>query len=140
MGKVSVLTSCLLLAAGDAVAQTARPNTSERLLPQWLTGIIAVSGFLLLTFVAFLVKKVWCEEPDRRRSSVESVRENEYVDRNPYDTRLDVMRKRESEESDKEKADGDTYETSLEALRSKDNRNAYTNLVIDSSDDKVTSM
>uniref|UniRef100_A0A8C7WTS9 Uncharacterized protein n=1 Tax=Oryzias sinensis TaxID=183150 RepID=A0A8C7WTS9_9TELE len=34
----------------------------ERLLPQWLTGLIAVSGFLLLTFIAFVVKKVWCEK------------------------------------------------------------------------------
>uniref|UniRef100_A0A3B3UEY8 Uncharacterized protein n=1 Tax=Poecilia latipinna TaxID=48699 RepID=A0A3B3UEY8_9TELE len=34
---------------------------SERLLPQWLTGIVAVCSFLLLTFIAALVKKVWCE-------------------------------------------------------------------------------
>uniref|UniRef100_A0A3B5QH18 Uncharacterized protein n=1 Tax=Xiphophorus maculatus TaxID=8083 RepID=A0A3B5QH18_XIPMA len=33
----------------------------ERLLPQWLTGIVAVCGFLILTFIAALVKKVWCE-------------------------------------------------------------------------------
>lgn len=38
---------------------------SERLLPQWLTGIIAVSIFLFLSFVVFLVKKAWCEEPSR---------------------------------------------------------------------------
>uniref|UniRef100_A0A3P9K7H6 Uncharacterized protein n=1 Tax=Oryzias latipes TaxID=8090 RepID=A0A3P9K7H6_ORYLA len=37
----------------------------QRLLPQWLTGIIAVSGFLLLTFIAFVVKKVWCEKSSR---------------------------------------------------------------------------
>uniref|UniRef100_A0A8C7WTF8 Uncharacterized protein n=1 Tax=Oryzias sinensis TaxID=183150 RepID=A0A8C7WTF8_9TELE len=35
---------------------------TSRLLPQWLTGLIAVSGFLLLTFIAFVVKKVWCEK------------------------------------------------------------------------------
>uniref|UniRef100_A0A8C2WGL5 Uncharacterized protein n=1 Tax=Cyclopterus lumpus TaxID=8103 RepID=A0A8C2WGL5_CYCLU len=40
-------------------------QTSERLLPQWLTGIIAVAGFLFLTFVGLLVKKAWCEEPSR---------------------------------------------------------------------------
>uniref|UniRef100_A0A3Q0RCU9 Uncharacterized protein n=1 Tax=Amphilophus citrinellus TaxID=61819 RepID=A0A3Q0RCU9_AMPCI len=43
----------LLLAVGAVTAQT-RP------LPQWLTGIIAISGFLFLAFVAILVKKAWC--------------------------------------------------------------------------------
>uniref|UniRef100_A0A667XIS0 PDZK1-interacting protein 1 n=1 Tax=Myripristis murdjan TaxID=586833 RepID=A0A667XIS0_9TELE len=34
-----------------------------RLLPQWLTGIIAVVAFLFLTFVVFLVNKAWCQTP-----------------------------------------------------------------------------
>lgn len=33
---------------------------AERALPQWLTGLIAVTGFLFLTFVAFLVNRAWC--------------------------------------------------------------------------------
>lgn len=36
-----------------------------RALPQWLTGIIAVSGFLFLTFVFFLVKNAWCDNSSR---------------------------------------------------------------------------
>lgn len=33
---------------------------AERPLPQWLTGIIAVCGFLFLVFVSFLVNRAWC--------------------------------------------------------------------------------
>lgn len=33
---------------------------AERALPQWLTGIIAVAGFLFLGFIVFLVNKAWC--------------------------------------------------------------------------------
>uniref|UniRef100_A0A3B4G6L7 Uncharacterized protein n=1 Tax=Pundamilia nyererei TaxID=303518 RepID=A0A3B4G6L7_9CICH len=40
-------------------------NTNERALPQWLTGIIAVCGFLFLAFVVILAKKAWCENPSR---------------------------------------------------------------------------
>uniref|UniRef100_A0A3B5KA63 Uncharacterized protein n=1 Tax=Takifugu rubripes TaxID=31033 RepID=A0A3B5KA63_TAKRU len=35
-------------------------SQAERALPQWLTGIIAVAGFLLLAFVALLVNRAWC--------------------------------------------------------------------------------
>uniref|UniRef100_A0A3P9H080 Uncharacterized protein n=1 Tax=Oryzias latipes TaxID=8090 RepID=A0A3P9H080_ORYLA len=45
--------------------QTDITSKCARLLPQWLTGLIAVSGFLLLTFIAFVVKKVWCEKSSR---------------------------------------------------------------------------
>uniref|UniRef100_A0A8D3DIE1 Uncharacterized protein n=1 Tax=Scophthalmus maximus TaxID=52904 RepID=A0A8D3DIE1_SCOMX len=37
-------------------------EVSDRLLPQWLTGVIALSCFLFLTFVGVLVKKAWCGE------------------------------------------------------------------------------
>lgn len=45
---------------------------TERVLPQWLTGIIAVSIFLFLAFVTFLVNRAWCRESSRsvRRSDV----------------------------------------------------------------------
>ncbi|MEQ2316706.1 hypothetical protein AMECASPLE_035343 [Ameca splendens] len=92
MRSASELVSCLLLLVGAVTAQTGQPTHYERLLPQWLTGIIAVSGFLLLTFVGFLVKKVWCEESSGRNASMESVRDNEYVESNPYVGNLDNIR------------------------------------------------
>uniref|UniRef100_A0A3Q3FH55 Uncharacterized protein n=1 Tax=Labrus bergylta TaxID=56723 RepID=A0A3Q3FH55_9LABR len=71
---------------------------SERLLPQWLTGIIALVGFLFLTFVVFLMKKAWCDESGRsshelftclcrKKSSAEAVTEE-----NSYETSLDLVR------------------------------------------------
>ncbi|XP_041862766.1 PDZK1-interacting protein 1 isoform X4 [Melanotaenia boesemani] len=114
MEKVFMLKACLLLAVGDVAAQTASPPSYERLLPQWLTGIIAVSGFLLLTFIGFLVKKVWCEE-SRRKNGVESVKGNDYVMSEPYDTRLDAIRNQMSVETEKE----NEYETNLGALRNR---------------------
>uniref|UniRef100_A0A4W6DQ80 PDZK1 interacting protein 1 n=1 Tax=Lates calcarifer TaxID=8187 RepID=A0A4W6DQ80_LATCA len=118
MGKLSALISCLLLTVGAVMAQTAQTQVSERLLPQWLTGLIAVSGFLFLTFVGFLVKKAWCEESSRGMTIVEStVRENEFAMTN-----------------------GNTYETTLDMVRSTEDTNAYENLAIDGTDDKVTAM
>ncbi|XP_022614848.1 PDZK1-interacting protein 1-like [Seriola dumerili] len=117
MGKPSAVISCLLLIAGAVTAQTDQRQVSERLLPQWLTGIIAVAAFLFLTFVSFLVKKAWCEESSRAATSVESERENDFVMTN-----------------------GNTYETTLDMVRSKEDMNAYENLVIDSTTDKVTAM
>lgn len=38
----------------------AGPSQGERALPQWLTGLVAVTGFLFLTFIAFLVNRAWC--------------------------------------------------------------------------------
>ncbi|XP_040896946.1 PDZK1-interacting protein 1 [Toxotes jaculatrix] len=116
MGKLSAVISCLLLTLEEVTSQTDQTQVSERLLPQWLTGIIAVAGFLFLTFVGFLVKKAWCEE-SRGRTSVESGRENELVMTNST-----------------------IYETTLDMVRSKEDMNAYDNLVIDSTDDKVTPM
>uniref|UniRef100_A0A3B4BAM7 Uncharacterized protein n=1 Tax=Periophthalmus magnuspinnatus TaxID=409849 RepID=A0A3B4BAM7_9GOBI len=49
------------------VCVSAQSPVSARTLPQWLTGIIAVVGFLFLTFVIFLVKRAWCEKPKRER-------------------------------------------------------------------------
>uniref|UniRef100_A0A3Q3GZB3 Uncharacterized protein n=1 Tax=Kryptolebias marmoratus TaxID=37003 RepID=A0A3Q3GZB3_KRYMA len=85
------------------ITRNAEGSNISRLLPQWLTGLIAVSSFLLLTFIGFVVKRMWCENRSlfsddlngsvfRRIPSVESVRENQYVERNPYDTKLDVLR------------------------------------------------
>ncbi|XP_054452683.1 PDZK1-interacting protein 1 isoform X1 [Anoplopoma fimbria] len=130
MGKLWAVISCLLLSVGAVTAQGAQ--NSKRLLPQWLTGLIAVSGFLFLIFVIFLVKKAWFEEPKSdsggrkerhtielgtmwKKTSVESVIENEYVD-------------------------GNTYETELDMVRSKKDMNTYDNMVIDATDDKATVM
>uniref|UniRef100_A0A672JEQ4 Uncharacterized protein n=1 Tax=Salarias fasciatus TaxID=181472 RepID=A0A672JEQ4_SALFA len=69
----------------------------ERTFPQWLSGLIGVSGFLLVAFVSFLVKKLWCESSDPRSAAarlryrlkrgelgrsvdVELVQENVYVE------------------------------------------------------------
>ncbi|XP_059197123.1 PDZK1-interacting protein 1 [Centropristis striata] len=120
MGKLCLLVSCLLLSVGAVTPQTGGPSP-DRLLPQWLTGIIAVVGFLFLSFVGLLVKKAWCEEPSRRKS-VESVRENDVIMMN-----------------------GDTYDTSLDMVRSKDEQkraeqNVYDNLAMEQIEDKATAM
>ncbi|XP_010782009.1 PDZK1-interacting protein 1 [Notothenia coriiceps] len=65
MGKVCAAVCCLLLSVAAVAAQTAQ---SDRALPQWLTGIMALCGFLFLSFVGFLVKKAWCEEPRSEES------------------------------------------------------------------------
>ncbi|XP_076583289.1 PDZK1-interacting protein 1 [Chaetodon auriga] len=118
MEKRRAVTSSLLLTVAAVSAQTAQTQISERLLPQWLTGIIAVSIFLFLAFVSFLVKKAWCEGPSRRRSTVEEPeRDHELVMTN-----------------------GNPYSTTLDVVRSKDDINAYNNLVIESTDDRVTPM
>ncbi|KAJ4943734.1 hypothetical protein JOQ06_006232 [Pogonophryne albipinna] len=113
MGKVCAAVCCLLLSVAAVTAQTAQ---SDRALPQWLTGIMALCGFLFLSFVGFLVKKAWCEEP-RKKSTVKSVRENDYV-----------------------MTEENAYETSLDIVRSKEDRNAYDNVVMDSTEDKLTAM
>ncbi|KAM4575529.1 PDZK1-interacting protein 1, partial [Fundulus diaphanus] len=124
MGSVSEPASCLLLLLllGAVTAQTGQPTHYERLLPQWLTGIIAVCGFLLLTFIGFLVKKVWCEKSSDsvgRDPRMESVRENEYEDTNPYDRNLDNLRRDPRMESVRENEYEDTnpYDRNLDNLR-----------------------
>ncbi|XP_031179953.1 PDZK1-interacting protein 1 isoform X1 [Sander lucioperca] len=139
MGKLCELISCLLLSVSVVTAQTAQTGTSERLLPQWLTGLIAVTGFLFLTFVVLLVQKAWCEEPITRKSAVESVRRDD-VDGNAYETSLDMVRRKSAVESvRRDDVDGNAYEV-LDMVRSKEDENAYENLAMDGPEDKVTSM
>ncbi|XP_070765739.1 PDZK1-interacting protein 1 [Enoplosus armatus] len=133
MGKLCAVISCLMLTVGAVAAQPAPTRAAERLLPQWLTGIIAVSAFLFLCFVCFLVKKAWCEGPSRRKATVESLRENDFVMTNNDDGTF------ENNAGTYKNGDG-TYETTLDMVRSKEDMNAYDNLVIDSTEDKVTSM
>ncbi|XP_037837271.1 PDZK1-interacting protein 1 isoform X2 [Kryptolebias marmoratus] len=140
MGKGSAQTFCSLLLIGTVTAQTALTPSSERLLPQWLTGLIAVSSFLLLTFIGFVVKRMWCEKSSRI-PSVESVRENQYVERNPYDTKLDVLRSNSVEsKKDNHYEMCDEYETSLDVLRKQSRRNIYDNTITDLTEDKSTAM
>ncbi|TDH09015.1 hypothetical protein EPR50_G00103580 [Perca flavescens] len=113
MGKLCALISCVLLSVAAVTAQTAQTGTTERLLPQWLTGIIAVAGFLFLAFVVLLVQKAWCDEPITMKSTVESVRQDD--------------------------VDGNAYEV-LDMVRSKDDKNAYENLAMDGPEDNVTSI
>ncbi|KAK5930106.1 hypothetical protein CgunFtcFv8_026370 [Champsocephalus gunnari] len=113
MGKVCAAVCCLLLSVAAVTAQTAQ---SDGALPQWLTGVMALCGFLFLSFVGFLVKKAWCEEP-RKKSTVKSLRENDYV-----------------------MTEENAYETSLDIVRSKEDRNAYDNVVMDSTEDTLTAM
>lgn len=132
MGSVSELTSCMLVLVGAAAAQTAQSTHYERLLPQWLTGIIAVCGFLILTFIAALVKKMWFQKSGGRPSA-EPARDNEYVENNPYETNLDNLRpKRTSQDSEK-----GNYETSLDILRGRDGSNVYDHVI---EADKSTAM
>ncbi|XP_056893490.1 small integral membrane protein 24-like isoform X20 [Takifugu flavidus] len=88
---------CLLLMVAAVAAQTGG-SQAERALPQWLTGIIAVAGFLLLAFVALLVNRAWCG-----KSSYKDV------------------------ESDERRSEA-TYDTSLNTLSSKGIDNAYANV------------
>ncbi|XP_041792122.1 PDZK1-interacting protein 1 [Chelmon rostratus] len=117
MERRCAVVSCLLLTVAAATAQTGGTQINERLLPQWLTGIIAVSVFLFLAFVTFLVNKAWCGRSSRSSTVEEPERENELVMTN-----------------------GNTYSTTLDVVRSKEDMNAYDNLVIDSTDDRVTPM
>ncbi|XP_029988432.1 PDZK1-interacting protein 1 [Sphaeramia orbicularis] len=116
MVKLLSVVSCLLMTAEAAAAQSGPSAGGQRLLPQWLTGLIAVAVFLFLAFVTFLVKRAWCDESSRR-SPVETETPNEPVSNN-----------------------GNVYDTRLSTVRSSEDANAYENLVIDSSDDKVTAM
>ncbi|XP_036410751.1 PDZK1-interacting protein 1 [Megalops cyprinoides] len=106
----------LLLTLGNVSAQDGSQGTATRTLPNWLTGIIAVAVFLFLVFVAFLVNKAWCETPSRE-SKAEPVKTNEYSMTN-----------------------GTHYDTTLDMVRSNENENAYENVTIQDSDEKVTAM
>ncbi|XP_026178911.1 PDZK1-interacting protein 1 isoform X2 [Mastacembelus armatus] len=117
MGNPPAVISSLLMMVGAVMAQTAQTNVSERLLPQWLTGIIAVVAFLFLTFVSFLVKKAWCDESSGGRSAAKAEGVNECATSNE-----------------------NSYEISLDMVRSKDNGNVYDNPAIDTTDEKLTAM
>ncbi|XP_051803320.1 PDZK1-interacting protein 1 [Acanthochromis polyacanthus] len=114
MERTATLVCCLLLVVGGVTAQTGSP---ARLLPQWGVGLLAVAGFLFLSFVVLLVKKAWFENPNRRRrNSVDSsVRPNDF-------------------------AMNDTFTTDLRDSRIKADVNTYDNLVIDISEEKLTAM
>ncbi|XP_056893489.1 small integral membrane protein 24-like isoform X19 [Takifugu flavidus] len=83
---------CLLLMVAAVAAQTGTAQTggsqAERALPQWLTGIIAVAGFLLLAFVALLVNRAWCG-----KSSYKDVESDERRSEATYDTSLNTLSK-----------------------------------------------
>uniref|UniRef100_H3CE24 PDZK1-interacting protein 1 n=1 Tax=Tetraodon nigroviridis TaxID=99883 RepID=H3CE24_TETNG len=81
---------CVLLMAAAAAAQTGRAP-AERALPQWLTGLIAVTGFLFLTFIAFLVNRAWCGK------SSTNAEFGVMMDADTYDTSLDTLRRKRSE-------------------------------------------
>ncbi|XP_056893480.1 uncharacterized protein LOC130528303 isoform X12 [Takifugu flavidus] len=72
---------------GTVAAQTGG-SQAERALPQWLTGIIAVAGFLLLAFVALLVNRAWCG-----KSSYKDVESDERRSEATYDTSLNTLSK-----------------------------------------------
>ncbi|KAM7387823.1 hypothetical protein PAMP_024036 [Pampus punctatissimus] len=88
MEKLSAVIFCLFLTVRAVTAQKAQSEG----LPQWLTGIIAVIGFLFLCFVSLLVKKAWCEEPSGRETTRGRVNESEL---NIYDTNMDMTRIKE---------------------------------------------
>ncbi|XP_060890062.1 PDZK1-interacting protein 1 [Labrus mixtus] len=135
MEKLGVVISCLLMTVGGVTAQTVQP--SERLLPQWLTGIIALVGFLFLTFVVFLMKKAWCDESGRKKSSAEAVTGNDFVS-TEESTSLDLVR-RKTEMRQEESETENIYEITLDLVRN-DDRNAFNNHAFENTEEKVTSM
>ncbi|XP_072294876.1 proximal tubules-expressed gene protein-like [Eucyclogobius newberryi] len=80
--KVDLTLLVLVLNLGSVLSQTLLAGSGSQTLPQWLTGIIAVVGFLFLTFLIFIIKRAWCEKPKRDIMDLESTKENEYVTQN----------------------------------------------------------
>ncbi|XP_048832428.1 PDZK1-interacting protein 1 [Brienomyrus brachyistius] len=58
----------LLLLQGRATAQEDR---EQRVLKPWMTGIMAVTVFLFLVFVVFLVKKAWCGDSSNEEEAAQ---------------------------------------------------------------------
>ncbi|XP_053549990.1 PDZK1-interacting protein 1 [Bombina bombina] len=58
MLSLRLVTLILLLSLGQGNAQEGQKPTA-RLLPQWLTGLIAVTVFLFLVLVAYVVNRFW---------------------------------------------------------------------------------
>ncbi|KAM3876285.1 PDZK1-interacting protein 1 [Diretmus argenteus] len=90
MGRVYTVLSWLLT-VGVVMAQTVQSD-NQRLLPQWLTGIIAVAAFLFLAFVAVVVNKAWCEHSSREAAQ-EKDEHHVMTKGNTYDTTVDVVRR-----------------------------------------------
>ncbi|CAN9506527.1 unnamed protein product [Ophioblennius macclurei] len=127
-GNISALICCLLLSATAEVCEA----QTERIFPQWLSGIIAVTCFLLVVFISFLLKNIWCDSPDTRKQSLES----DVVQDDPskqdledfrskrlgddsnselYDMSLDVLRRPSDKET--ESAQDRVYETCMDGFR-----------------------
>ncbi|XP_056133791.1 PDZK1-interacting protein 1 [Lampris incognitus] len=115
MGRDMTRVLCLSGLVMEVAAQTAQ-GMDRRALPQWLTGLIAVAGFLFLVFVAFLVNKAWCQRT-QRTDAEQSLRVIEYVTTN-----------------------GDVYDVKLDDVRSSDHQNAYENVAADRGGERVTVM
>ncbi|KAM4629338.1 PDZK1-interacting protein 1 [Polymixia lowei] len=115
MRRVFLVLCWVLVSLGGVSAQTGQ-SQQERALPQWLTGIIAVAGFLFLVFVAFLVNKAWCDKTSQGHAG-EAVRVNDYT-----------------------RTNGAQHDISMDTIRSRDNENAYENLAVDHTDDRITAM
>ncbi|XP_062869410.1 PDZK1-interacting protein 1 [Trichomycterus rosablanca] len=76
---------------------TAQEVDTERALPNWLTGIIAVAVFLFLVFAGFLINKVWCEDSSQEKKS--EVKSSEYTMTNGSNANLDAVRSDEHHEA-----------------------------------------
>ncbi|XP_069491494.1 PDZK1-interacting protein 1 [Ambystoma mexicanum] len=55
------LVLCLILTTLGPVGCQGDPSARARKFPQWLTGIIAVSVFLFLVLIVFVINRIWCE-------------------------------------------------------------------------------
>ncbi|XP_031430875.1 PDZK1-interacting protein 1 [Clupea harengus] len=113
MGRVNLVFWWLLVMLDTVSAQT---ETTQRGLPNWLTGIVAVAVFLFLVFVVFLVNKAWCSQ-SRRENKQDAEMSKEY-----------------------EMTNGSTYETTIDAVRSDIYENTVMNISSDGTEDKVTVM
>ncbi|CAL8310329.1 unnamed protein product [Lota lota] len=103
----------------------------QRLLPQWLTGLLAVAGFLFLSFVGFLVNKAWCQNARLVPSDdPETEGGNEGRMEGGNEGRKEVVFS---------SSNGGHYDTILDTVRSAEHDNAYENLAVDAVD-RVTAM
>ncbi|XP_029474331.1 PDZK1-interacting protein 1 [Rhinatrema bivittatum] len=57
---------CIFTSLGSISCQHGTGYTG-RSFPQWATGLIAVSVFLFLVLVVFIVNRVWCEKKRERK-------------------------------------------------------------------------
>ncbi|CAL8252018.1 unnamed protein product [Merluccius merluccius] len=115
---------CVMLLEGDVVQTQSDQGGQQRLLPQWLTGVLAVAGFLFLSFVGFLVNKAWCQNA-RLVPSDDPVMEGG-----------NEGRKEGGNEGEFSNINGGHYDS--DTVRSAEH-NAYVNLAVDAVD-RVTAM